>query len=115
MRTVTIRTRGAGLSREMAAIREWLDPNQCEPARFHCDQNGDEVVLSVDFRVDTAAEAFGRRLLTATDAGGSQKPNRPKGLKDLQCQLFRRRKQSLRSTAYKRERRENRQGHIAGG
>jgi hypothetical protein len=69
MRTVTIRMHRAGLSRKMAAIREWLDPNQCEPARFHCDQNGDEVVLSVDFRVDAAAEAFGRRSLTATDAG----------------------------------------------
>ena len=44
------------------AMREWLDRNQYEPARFDCDQNGDEVVLSVDFRVDTAAEAFGRRF-----------------------------------------------------
>lgn len=60
-------------------IREWLDRNQCEPAGCDCDQNGDEVVLSVDLTVDTAAEAFGWRLLTGTDAW-ARKSLIPQGL-----------------------------------
>jgi hypothetical protein len=62
MRTVTVRLRAADLSREMAAMREWLDRTRYEPTRFDCDQNGDTVVLSVDFRLAAAAEAFARRF-----------------------------------------------------
>jgi hypothetical protein len=62
MRTATVRLRAADLSREMAAMREWLDRTRYEPTRFDCDQDGDTVVLSVDFRSPAAAGAFARRF-----------------------------------------------------
>jgi hypothetical protein len=71
MRNVKIRMRGADLSREMAAMREWLDRNQYEPARFDCDQNGVDVVVSVDFMLDEAAEAFASRFVAVEGAQGS--------------------------------------------
>jgi hypothetical protein len=63
MRTVKIRMRAADLSREMAAMREWLDSNRYEPAKFNCDQDGVDVVVSVDFVLDEAAAAFARRFV----------------------------------------------------
>jgi hypothetical protein len=62
MRTVTVQLRAADLSREMVAMREWLDRNGYEPSRFDCDQNGDDIILSVDFWMDVAAKAFARRF-----------------------------------------------------
>jgi hypothetical protein len=58
MRTVTIRMREADLSREMAEMRGWLDRNGYEARSFNCNQRGDEVVVSVEFMIDTAADAF---------------------------------------------------------
>ena len=49
MRTVTVQLRAADLSREMVAMREWLNRNGYEATRFDCDQNGDNIILSVDF------------------------------------------------------------------
>jgi hypothetical protein len=63
MRTVKITMRAADLSREMAAMREWLDRNHYEPARFDCDQNGVDVVVSVDFMLDEVAAAFASRFV----------------------------------------------------
>jgi hypothetical protein len=58
VRTVKVRLREADLSSEMAAMREWLDRNRYEARGFTCNQNGDEVVLSVDFMIDAVADAF---------------------------------------------------------
>ena len=38
MRTVTVRVDAADLSRQMAAMREWLDRHRYEPTRFACDK-----------------------------------------------------------------------------
>ena len=62
MRTIKVKLCAEDLSREMAAMREWLDHNSHEPRRFNCDKDRDTVVLSVDFMVDAAAEAFARRF-----------------------------------------------------
>ena len=62
MRTVKVRLPEADLSKEMAAMREWLDRNGYVAKRFDCAQNGDEVVLSVDFIFDEAAEAFAKEF-----------------------------------------------------
>jgi hypothetical protein len=70
MRTVKITMRGADLSREMAAMREWLDRNQYEPVRFDCHQNGVDVVVSVDFTLDTAAAAFASRFVAEHEPQG---------------------------------------------
>ena len=62
MRTIKVRLCAEDLSREMAAMREWLDRNGYEPRWFNCDRDRDTVVLSVDFMVDAAAEKFARRF-----------------------------------------------------
>jgi hypothetical protein len=62
MRIVKIRFPAADLSREMAAMREWLDSNRYEPAKFDCDHDGVDVVLSVQFMLDEAAKAFAKRF-----------------------------------------------------
>ena len=58
MRSVTVRVRVDDLAREMVAMRNWLDRNRYEPTRFDCNQNGSQIILSVDFAIDAAAEAF---------------------------------------------------------
>jgi hypothetical protein len=58
MRTVTVRMDAADLSRQMAAMREWLDRHRYEPARFACDQDGNAVVVSVEFPNEREGEAF---------------------------------------------------------
>jgi hypothetical protein len=71
MRTIKIRMLAADLSREMAAMREWLDCNHYEPARFDCDQNGVDVLVSVDFMLDEAAAAFASRFVAEHGPQGS--------------------------------------------
>jgi hypothetical protein len=58
MRTVTVRMDAADLSRQMAAMREWLDRHRYEPTRFACDQDGNAVVVSVEFPNEREGEAF---------------------------------------------------------
>ena len=62
MRTVKVRLNAADLSDEMIVMRGWLDRNRYETARFDCDQDGDVVVLSVDFTVEATASAFAKRF-----------------------------------------------------
>jgi hypothetical protein len=72
MRTVTIRVCAIDLSREMVAMRGWLDRNGHEPTKFDCDKRGEEVVLSVDFRSSAAAEAFAQRFDGETSPSASR-------------------------------------------
>jgi hypothetical protein len=58
MTSVTVRVLAADLAREMLAMRRWLDRNRYEPMRFDCNQNGRQIILSVDFALDEAAAAF---------------------------------------------------------
>jgi hypothetical protein len=62
MRTVTVRMDAADLSGQMAAMREWLDRHRYEPARFACDQDGNTVVVSVEFPDEREGDAFARRF-----------------------------------------------------
>ena len=62
MHTTTIRLRVADLSREMAAMREWLDRTRYEPTKFTCDQDGDAVVVSVEFVKAEKAVKFARHF-----------------------------------------------------
>ena len=81
MTSVTVRVPAADLAREMA-MRVWLDRNRYEPTRFDCNQTGRQIILSVDFGTDTAAQAFAQclngegthQLMPATkfSAGGSR-------------------------------------------
>ena len=71
MRIVKVRFPAADLSREMAAMREWLDSNRYEPAKFDCHHDGVDVVLSVEFMLDEAATAIAKRF------GGKDAPRSP--------------------------------------
>jgi hypothetical protein len=62
MQIEKVRVPVADLSRELAAMREWLDSSRYEPAKFYCNQDGVDVVLSVEFMLDEAAKAFARRF-----------------------------------------------------
>ena len=69
MRTVTVRLSAAGFSAAIAAMREWLDCNGCEPTKFKYDQDEEAVVLSVDFRNDQEGEAFAGHFKRKEPAG----------------------------------------------
>jgi basic membrane lipoprotein Med (substrate-binding protein (PBP1-ABC) superfamily) len=71
MQIVKVRLPAADLSREMAAMREWLDSNRYEPAKFDCDQDGVDVVVSVNFMLDEAAAAFASRFVAEHGPQGS--------------------------------------------
>jgi hypothetical protein len=62
MRTVKIWLQPADLSREMGAMREWLDQTGYQPRRFTCDQEGEAVVVFVDFMDDAQGEEFAARF-----------------------------------------------------
>jgi len=62
MRTATITLRGADFAGEMIEMRTWLDQHFFEPARFTYKQDGEIVVISVDFQEDDHAEAFQSRF-----------------------------------------------------
>jgi basic membrane lipoprotein Med (substrate-binding protein (PBP1-ABC) superfamily) len=71
MQNVKVWLPAADLSQEMAAMREWLDSNRYEPAKFNCEQDGADVVISVDFMLDEAAEAFASRFVAEPGPRGS--------------------------------------------
>jgi len=58
MRSVTVRIRAAELSATMSAIGEWLDANRYEPTKYRYDHDEDDVLVTVDFPAEVAAEAF---------------------------------------------------------
>jgi hypothetical protein len=62
MRTITVRMHAADLSRGMAAMREWLDRYRYKPAKFVYDQDGDAVLVSVEFANYREGEAFATRF-----------------------------------------------------
>ena len=69
MRTVTVRMRASDLAHQIAAMREWLDRNRYEPAKFKYDQEDEAVVLSVDFPNDQEGEAFAGHFNRKEPAG----------------------------------------------
>jgi hypothetical protein len=72
MRSVTVRVRADEFSATMNEMAEWLAANRYEPARYKYHHHGDCVVVTVDFPVEVAAEAFAIRF--DGDRGSSQQP-----------------------------------------
>jgi hypothetical protein len=58
MKTIVVRVDDRGLSKQMTAMREWLDRHGCEPAKFVYDQTGNALVISVAFPDAAEAAAF---------------------------------------------------------
>ncbi len=62
MRTVEIRLQSGELSREMAAMRTWLDEHRVESSSFTCRDNDCGVLICVEFKAADQAEAFAGRF-----------------------------------------------------
>ena len=62
MRSVTVRIRAAEFSATMIVISEWLDANWYKPTRYKYDHDEDAVLVTVDFPVEVAAQAFANAL-----------------------------------------------------
>lgn len=63
MRTVEIRLQQpTDLSDGMAAMRVWLDERRFEPSGFRCHDSAIGVLMRVDFKVVSEAEAFADRF-----------------------------------------------------
>ena len=75
MRKVTIRSGGREFAVVMVEMRRWLDQHMVEPARFTYEQDGENVVISIDFEENEDAEAFqsgfAARQLDANFPGGN--------------------------------------------
>ncbi|HEY1299002.1 MAG TPA: hypothetical protein VGF07_00800 [Stellaceae bacterium] len=62
MRTVEIELPSRELSRQMAMMRVWLDERRCQPSGFNCRDAVQGVVVQVDFKASSDAEAFAERF-----------------------------------------------------
>jgi hypothetical protein len=62
MRSITVRIRAVEFSATMTAIGEWLDANRYEPTRYKYDHDEDAVLVTVDFPVEVAGQAFAMRF-----------------------------------------------------
>jgi hypothetical protein len=69
MHVVGIRVKPDDLSKEMAAMRLWLDEHRIDLSTFTCRHNDDGMLVHVELRLAHQAAAFAERF------GG--RPNRP--------------------------------------
>jgi hypothetical protein len=58
MFAVDIRVQLGDLSRQMSAMRIWLDQRRFEPSTFFCRDTDDGTLVCVEFKVPREAEAF---------------------------------------------------------
>jgi hypothetical protein len=54
---VEVRRDREHLSKDMSAIREWLDSRRFEPDVFRCDTDAEHVTLRLEFKSETEADA----------------------------------------------------------
>jgi hypothetical protein len=62
MRTIKIRSSETDFAGQMVEMRTWLDQHMFEPTKFTYEQDGEVVVVSVEFYIDHQAEAFKNRF-----------------------------------------------------
>lgn len=62
MYLVDIRMQPRDLSRQMSAMRIWLDEHRFEPSTFSCRDTDCGVLVSVEFRISGEAAAFAERF-----------------------------------------------------
>ena len=62
MYLVDIRMQPGDLSRQMSAMRIWLDEHRFEPSTFSCRDADSGVLVSVEFRIAQEAQAFAKRF-----------------------------------------------------
>ena len=62
MYAVDIRVQQGDLSRQMSAMRIWLDERRFEPSTFFCRDTDDGTLVCIEFKVPGEAEAFAERF-----------------------------------------------------
>jgi hypothetical protein len=62
MHAVGIRLKPSDLSKQMAAMRLWLDEHRIEVSTFACRHIGDGMFVRVEFRLAHQAAAFAERF-----------------------------------------------------
>jgi hypothetical protein len=62
MSAVEIRLNQSELSREMAAMRVWLDEHRFEASRFSCHDNDGGMLVFLEFKLAHQAQAFAERF-----------------------------------------------------
>jgi hypothetical protein len=73
MSAVELRLNPRDLSREMGAMRVWLDQNRCETSSFSCRDADNGVLVSLEFKNAVHAHAFAERF--GGQAGLSGRPS----------------------------------------
>jgi hypothetical protein len=69
MSAVEIRLNAGDLSREMSAMRFWLDEHRVDVSGFSCSHQEDHVVVRVEFARAREAHAFADRFADGTTSG----------------------------------------------
>jgi hypothetical protein len=59
---VDIRVQQGDLSRQMSAMRIWLDDHRFEPSTFSCRDTDSGTLVCIEFKVPREAEAFAERF-----------------------------------------------------
>ena len=54
---VEIRRDREDLTKNMSAVREWLDSRRFEPDVFRCDTDAEHVTFRLEFKIETEADA----------------------------------------------------------
>jgi hypothetical protein len=62
MYIVDIRVQSGDLSRQMSAMRIWLDEHRFEPSTFSCRDTDDGTLVCLEFKVPHEAEAFAEQF-----------------------------------------------------
>jgi hypothetical protein len=62
MYLVDIRMQPGDLSRQMSAMRLWLDDHRFEPSTFSCRDTDCGMLVSVEFKIPREAAAFAERF-----------------------------------------------------
>ena len=62
MYLVDIPMQPGDLSRQMSAMRIWLDEHRFEPSTFHCRDSDCGMLVSVEFKISGEAAAFAERF-----------------------------------------------------
>lgn len=79
MSAVELRLNPADLSRDMGAMRAWLDQHRFELSRFSCRDDAGGMLVSLEFKLPLQAQAFAAHFGGRADA-----PSETVSLEDLQ-------------------------------
>ena len=74
MSAVELRLDPRDLSREMGAMRVWLDEHRFETSGFSCREADNSVLVSLEFKNALQAHAFAERFGGQADPSGSPSP-----------------------------------------